>query len=219
MSKIFLVSTALLTVALVRPIAAQDVSKLTAGAGGGVTIPLNPTARYAEVSGNFVYGSGYNIDKTNAIIGEFMWAGLPPDRTAIHTINAPYVNINLFSLTANYRFQFESLKPSRFGVYAIAGGGWYYRYSQLDKTYVAPPHTTCLPDYPYWGYSCDSSGYVSSQTVAHKGRSAGGLNAGVGFTIRMRESGWKFYMESRYHYAWHHNVHTTLLPVTLGFRF
>jgi len=219
MSRTFLISIALLTAALVEPIAAQDVSKLNANIGGGVTTPLNPTARFAGVSGNFVFGGGYNINKQNAIIGEFMWAGLPPDITAIHPINAPFGSVNLYSLTANYRFQAEKLNGSRFGVYTIAGGGWYYRYSQVDKNYFVPPTTVCQPDYVYWGYSCDTGGFVVSQTVAYKGRSAGGLNAGVGFTIRMGDSDWKFYIESRYHYAFHDTVRTTLVPVTFGFRF
>ena len=44
-------------------------------------------------------------------------------------------------------------------------------------------------------------GLVYTATVAAKGTSAGGFNGGVGFTIRLGEQGWKFYVESRYHYA------------------
>jgi len=219
MSKTFWISTALITATFVPSIAAQDASKLTANMGGGLTTPVNPTARFAGLSGNFVTGVGYNINNKNAIVGEFMWAGLPPNRFAIHPIDAPFGSINLYSLTANYRFQIESINRSRFGFYTMAGGGWYYRYSRVDKNYVVPPFTACSPDFIYWGYACDSSDFVFSQTVAFKGRSAGGLNAGVGFTIRIGDSNWKIYMESRYHYAWHDLVHTNVVPVTFGFRF
>jgi Outer membrane protein beta-barrel domain len=219
MSKNLLIFVALLTATLVRPITAQDVSKLTFNVGGGVTTPMNPTAQFAGLSGNFVTGVGYNINNKNSIIGEFMWAGLPPDRFVLHPIDAPFGSINLYSLTANYRFGLESLGRSRFGVYTIAGGGWYYRYSQIDKNYVVPPLTVCTPYYNYWGYACDSNDYVVSQTVAFKGRSAPGVNAGLGFTIRISDSGWKIYMESRYHYAWHDTVRTTVLPVSFGLRF
>jgi len=219
MSKTFLISTALLIAALARPIAAQDAPKLAFNAGLGVTTPLNPTAQYAGLSGNFVTGVGYNINNKNSIIGEFMWAGLPPNRFVVHPIDAPFGSINLYSLTANYRFQLDRLNRSRFGVYTIAGGGWYYRYSKIDKNYVVPPTTVCAPVYSYWGYACDTNDYVYSQTVAFKGRSAGGINAGLGFTIRISDSDWKIYFESRYHYAFHDNVPTTLLPVTFGIRF
>ena len=62
-------------------------------------------------------------------------------------------------------------------------------------------------------------GYVYSQTVAYKGASSGGLNAGVGFTIRLSDSGWKFYTEARYHYAFSTRIPTTFIPVTMGIRF
>jgi hypothetical protein len=60
---------------------------------------------------------------------------------------------------------------------------------------------------------------VYSQTVAYKGRSAGGLNGGVGFTIRLSDSGWMFYTEARYHYAFTQGIPTTLIPVTMGIRY
>jgi hypothetical protein len=38
-------------------------------------------------------------------------------------------------------------------------------------------------------------------------------------TIRLSDTGWKFYVESRYHYAFTQRIATTLIPVTFGFRF
>jgi hypothetical protein len=201
------------------PAPAQELPKLNFNVGGGVSTPLNPTGQFAGVSGNFVSGVGYNIDKKSAIIGEFMWSGLPPNIFFLHPINAPFGNINLYHLGANYRYQNDRISGSRFGAYAIAGGGWYYRRSTVDKTFIVPPLTPCLPIYTWWGYGCDSSGYVYTATVAFRGNSAGGLNAGAGFTIRLADSSWKFYMEGRYHYAWHSRVPTTLAPVTFGIRY
>jgi hypothetical protein len=99
------------------------------------------------------------------------------------------------------------------------GGGWYYRYATIDKNYAVPPLTACAPVYYWWGYSCDPNGYVYSQTVANKGASAGGLNGGLGFTISFADSGWKFYTEARYHYAFTNRIATTLIPITFGFRY
>ena len=218
MQKRLLIAAGWVIAACWMPLAAQDYAKLNFNIGGGVTTPLNPTGRYSGLSGNFVAGGGYNINKRNAIIGEFMWAGLPPNRFILHPINAPFGNVNLYTLTANYRYQIDSIKRSHFGVYAIAGGGWYYRYASVDKNYVVPPSTACDPIFEWWGYACDS-GFVYTATVAFKGSSAGGVNGGVGFTIRLSDSGWKLYMESRYHYAWNNRVPTTLIPVTFGLRF
>jgi hypothetical protein len=57
---------------------------------------------------------------------------------------------------------------------------------------------------------------VYTATVAYKGTSAGGLNGGVGFTVRLSDKGWKFYTESRYHYAFHPRIPNTLVLVTFG---
>jgi hypothetical protein len=219
MRKKLLIPAGLVSLACWMPLAAQDFSKLNFNIGGGVTPPLNPTAQYAGLSGNFVAGGGYNINKKNAIIGEFMWAGLPPERFILHPVNAPFGNVNLYTLTANYRYQLDSINRSHFGVYAIAGGGWYYRYTSVDKNFVVPPGTACDPIFTWWGYACDPAGFVYTATVAFKGNSAGGVNGGVGFTIRLSDSGWKLYMESRYHYAWNNRIPSTIVPVTFGLRF
>jgi len=179
---------------------------------------LNPTAQYAGVSGNFETGAGYNITRNHAILGEFMWNGLPPNLSVVHPVDAPFGSINLYALTGNYRYQASRLSGSRFGVYFIGGGGWYYRYATVDKNYAVPPSTVCLPIYDWWGYGCTTSGYIYTAQLAAKGVSAGGVNGGAGFTIRLTDSGLKFYLESRYHHAWSH-IPTAVIPVTFGFRY
>jgi hypothetical protein len=203
------------------PLCAQglDLSRLTYDVGAGISTPLNPTGQYVGVSGNFSVGIGYNLSKKHAVFGQYMWSGLPPNKFVIHPVNLPTGHINLHALTANYRYDMENLRGSPFGIYTVAGGGWYYRYASIEKDYQVPPNTTCLPIYTWWGYACDPSGYVYSTTVAYKGSSAGGVNVGAGFTIRFGDSSWKFFAESRYHYAWSERVPTTLAPVTLGIRY
>jgi hypothetical protein len=214
-----LVSLGLVSVVWMIPLHGQNFSRLALNVGGGVSTPLNPTGNYTGVSGNFNFGAGYSLNKNNAIIGEFLWSGLPTALTTLHPVQAPSGSVNLYSLTVNYKHQVDRIHGSAFGLYGIAGGGWYYRYSSIDKNYVVPPGTACQPIYGWWGYGCDPSGFVYSATVAYRGTSAGGVNAGGGFTIRLADSNWKFYTEARYHYAWSQRVPTTLSPVTLGIRF
>ena len=94
------------------PLQAQDYSKFAFNMGGGITTPLNPTGSYAGVSGNFVLGAGYNMNKSNAIIGEFMYSGLPSNLGVIQPVKLPTSNINLYSLTVNYRHQFDRISGS-----------------------------------------------------------------------------------------------------------
>ena len=216
--RIPLLSIVLMCASVTVPLRAQDFTKFNFNIGGGVTTPLSPTANYAGLSGNFATGAGYNMNRHNSIITEFMWTGLPPN-TVLHPVGAPFGNVNLYTITANYRYQVDKLGGSPFGAYLIAGGGWYYRYATIDKDYVVPPVTVCSPAYYWWGYYCGSGGYITTETIASRGNSAGGVNAGVGFTVRLSDSGFKVYVESRYHYAWSNRIPTTLIPITFGFRY
>jgi hypothetical protein len=188
--------------------------------GGGISAPLNPTAAYTGIGGNFDFGVGYALNKKNSITGEFLWSGMPPDNSTVHSANAPFGTISLYSLTANYNHHIDSIGGSPFGAYFIMGGGWYYRYAKINKDYVVPPNTVCQPIYGWWGYGCDPSGYVYTQTLASRGVSAPGVNGGVGFTVRLSDTGFRFYMEARYHYAFTDRIAaTTLIPVTFGLRY
>src|SRR4051812_25088560 len=171
MSTKILASIALLGACCLIPLEGQN--KLTFGLGGGVSTPLNPTGAYAGLSGNFNVGAGYRIDQKNSITGEFLWSGLPPNTFTLHPIEAPTGSINLYSLTVNYRHHIDRIKGSPFGLYGVVGGGWYYRYAQVDKNYQVPLSTVCSPAYYWWGYSCAPNGYIYSETIAYKGASAG----------------------------------------------
>jgi Outer membrane protein beta-barrel domain len=172
----------LLASGLIAPLSCAQ-GTLTFNIGGGISTPLNPTGQYSGTSGNLTAGSSYSINKRSSIVGEFLWSGLPPNIFVLHPIEAPFGNINLYTLTADYRYAIDRIHGSRFGVYGIGGGGWYYRYASVDKNFVLPPNTVCQPIYTWWGYACSPGGTVFTQTIAYKGASVGGANGGVGFTM------------------------------------
>jgi len=206
--------------AVCSPILVAQDSKLNTNLGAGVTVPVNPTARLAGASANIVMGAGYNFDKHNSIIGQFMWTGLPPNNDTFRAIRAVAQSrgidghSNLFSLTANYRL---STQGRVFGAYVIAGGGMYYRHSSLSREVVVGRGITCSPAWLWWGYTCESGLVSEDQTLVSAGSTAFGGNGGVGFTIRINEEGYKFYVEARYHYAPNKNISTQVIPITLGF--
>jgi Outer membrane protein beta-barrel domain len=201
--------------------------------GGGIGVPLNPTSNFAGVSGTFQVGAGPNLTKHQSLIGEFMWHGLPPNRIALAALanlqcvqNLPtapattcdlHTGRNLYTLTADYMFHWEH---ARYGYYAIAGGGWYYRYGQLKNATVAPG-TVCAPIWNWWGFTCQNGFVSTDNTLASRGLSSGGVNAGFGLTIKLAEPPTvKFYIEARYHYSPQGGrVSTQVIPVTMGIRF
>jgi hypothetical protein len=218
MSNKFSVLAVLCSVCLI-PLTAQDYEykNLNYNIGGGFAVPVNPTANFFGVSGNFTTGAGANFNSHNGIEGDFMWAGLSPTISLFHPVVGPTGNTNLIALMGNYRLRFEDIRGSLFGLYVLGGGGWYYRHFSVDRNFIVPPLTPCQPIFFWWGFACNG-GIVDSRTVATHASSAGGVNAGAGFTIRM-DDGWSFFAEARYHYAWSQFIPTTLTTVTFGFRF
>ena len=195
-------------------------SKINTNLGMGVSTPLNPTAPLIGASANVVTGVGYNFNEHHSIVGQFMWSGLPANKDALRPIWAVAGasdfsgHSNLFTLTANYRFQ-QQWKV--FGVYVIGGGGWYYRHASLSREVVVGEGTLCGPSWQYWGYGCVNGIVSQDQTLISAGSTALGGNVGAGFTIKITEDGYKFYVEARYHYAPTKNIPTTIIPITLGF--
>jgi hypothetical protein len=223
MSKRTVFTIGLLGAVCIIPMQAQhqdEEGKLNFSMGGGLSVPLNPTANYAGVGGNFIGGGGYNIDQHNSIVGQFQWAGLPPSilspaLSAVAQLNGFSASANLYSLTADYKYR--SGLGKAFGFYVIAGGGWYYRHSSLSKSTFIPTATVCAPVWGWYGYTC-SNGYVNTVGFG-AGTSAFGGNAGLGLTIGIKDTGWKFFIESRYNYAATRNIATQVAPVTFGFEY
>jgi len=177
--------------------------------------PLNPTAQFAGVGGHVVAGAGYNFNKYNSLVGEFMWSSLPSTRIALLPSLGVGRSSNLFTVTGNYMARKQG---RRFGAYLIGGGGLYYRRSEL-KRQVIQRGIVCAPNWLWWGFSCEEGFVSTDRTLISSASSAFGGNAGVGFTIKIADGGEKFYVESRYHYAPSRSIPTTLTVVTFGFRY
>jgi len=213
----------LLSAVCIIPVQAQNQNeegKLNFSMGGGLSVPVNPTANYAGVGGNFIGGGGYNINQHNSIVGQFQWAGLPPSilspaLSAVAQLNGFSASSNLYSMTADYKYRSGIGKT--FGYYLIAGGGWYYRHSALSKSTFIPTATVCAPVWGWYGYTC-TNGFVNTVGFG-VGTSAFGGNGGLGFTIGIKDTGWKFFIESRYNYAATRFIATQVVPVTFGFEY
>ena len=220
-----------LAVLLAAPAQAQEsASPFNIDIGGGIGVPLSRTSDFAGVSGALQVGGGPNITSHQSIVGEFLWQGLPPNRTALQALSslacvAPTTasaacglnsSRNLYALTANYMYHREG---RRYGFYLIGGGGWYYRYGQLKNATVAPG-TVCEPVWDWWGYSCVNGFVSTNNTLVSKGLSSGGVNAGGGLTINLTEQHVKFFIEARYHYSPQGGkVSTQIVPVIMGIRY
>ena len=208
MTKQNLIVVGLLATLFAIPVHADDqqvserkVSSANLHIGGGIGVPLDPTGNFAGVGGTFQAGAGPNLGRHHSIVGEFMWHGLPPNRSALFPvlnalclINPPTTpNLpcsaasisatdNVYALTANYMFHRDG---KLFGYYFIGGGGWYFRRSEL-KNFAVPPGIACAPAWDWWGYSCQNGSVVLAST----GISSGGANGGLGITVGQATGSW-----------------------------
>jgi hypothetical protein len=199
-----------------------DDPRFTDNLGLTTSLPLRPTSHYVNAGLGLDVGVGYNFDRRNALIGEFMWnwlyptdAALQPLRVALQSPNISGHG-NLYALTANYKFE---LRGKVFGAYLIGGGGWYHRTTILTRQIPTGTGITCDPAWLWWGYNCSSGIITTNLTIANSSSSAFGANGGIGFTIRVGEAPYRFYVESRYHYAPTQNINTQLVAFTVGFRY
>jgi hypothetical protein len=220
-----LIAIAFLGVFLSVPGYAQDSHSFNWHIGGGIGVPLGTTSQFVGISGTFQSGAGPNLSQHSSIVGEFLWQGLPPTPKVLAVVVNPLIaaglpnsvstSTNLYALTANYMFRRGG---DRYGYYVIGGGGWYYRHAALNN-YTVAPGTVCQPIWDWWGYTCQAGFVSTSNTLATRGVSSGGVNGGVGITISLGDSGLKYYMEARYHYSPQGGrISTQIIPVTLGFR-
>jgi hypothetical protein len=209
------------------PVAAQEsppstFRRLNSNAAFNISVPVNQTSQYASTAWGFTYGAGYNFNQQHAVFGEVMWNTLYPTNQALAPIRAmaQYSNINahgnLVALTANYRLQFEG---KTYGTYLVVGGGMYYRQASLSQTVAAGESVTCSPAWLWWGFTCSSGVVTGNQSLASFSSIAPGGNIGIGFTVAIPDSGYRFYIESRYHYAANKGVATQLIPIAIGVRF
>lgn len=200
----------------------DDDPSFSSSIGLSLSAPLSPISHYVSAGLGTDYSAGYNFDRRNAVIGEFMWnhlyasgSALQPLRDALRATNVNAYG-NLYAFTADYKFE---MRGSLRGVYVIGGGGWYHRTASVTTQIPLSGPIICQPVWLWWGYTCSSGVVNTSQTVAGSSSSAFGANGGIGFTVRVGDAPYRFYVETRYHYAPTRNITTQLLAISVGFRY
>ncbi len=182
--------------------------------GGGPGFPISQSKDFAGTSYHFVAGAGPNIGHHVKLNGEFMFHGLPIKQSVIDQLKVPIVKGRLYSVSGNIIVGGGNAK---IGGYVIAGGGWYRRTLEAQRTvYQAGEH--CEPVLVWWNIECTNGVFPTDVTIGSNISSAGGFNVGGGITYAIGDSSANFYTEVRYHRAFTAGIDTTVLPVTFGIR-
>ncbi len=184
--------------------------------------PVSSSAQAVGTGWGIVGGAGYNFNKSNAIVGEFMWSrvypsggNLQPLKTASQSNNLSG-NTDFYALTANYRLE---LRRHLLGAYLIGGGGWYFRNTWLSEDVPSGSGNPCATVWRWFGYTCTKGIVDPNQPPLKSTSNTLGGNGGVGFTARVGEAPYRFYAEARYHYAPTSNISTHFVTISLGIRY
>jgi hypothetical protein len=195
--------------------AQDEAPKYNFDIGGGFGLPQGSVGDFANTGANFVVGAGPNLGQSLGFNAEFMWQNLPPKSEIVALTGAPDGSARLYAVTGN--MMVHSAEAHKAGLYGIGGIGWYHRSWELTRPSVSIG-SVCLPSYVWWGVVCQN-GLVSSTTVLSSGSTDGfGWNIGGGVTYRLGQSHAKLYTEARYHFAYHSNINTKVIPITFGLR-
>jgi hypothetical protein len=197
----------------------HDDPSLTDSISLSLSKPLGPLSPYSNTALGLNISAGYNFTRSHAIEGAFMWNWIYASNSAIQSLQQTLQNQtagghgNLFAFTANYKYE---LRGKLLGAYIVGGPGWYRRTTSVSQTIPVGTAVPCQPIFVWWGVPCGP--IITSQGAGTSSNTIGG-NVGIGFTIRVGDAPYRWFVESRYHYAPTKNIETQLLTINVGFRY
>jgi hypothetical protein len=185
-------------------------SKFTMNVGLGVVSPVGDTGSRLDTGWSFTGGAGMNFTRHMGLIGEFTYNSFGINQGTLQALEFPNGEMRLWAFTANPVVRLN--RSGNVDFYLIGGGGVYHRTLQFSQPTVAA-YTVYDPFFEIF-YPV---GVPATQVLSSYSRTAGGVNIGCGFTIKMGRSNAKAFIESRFHHMFS-NPATTILPVTFGIR-
>jgi len=184
--------------------------RFTGFIGGGFTEPVNPIATRTDMGWNIAAGAGVNTTHHLGVMLDFMFNDTPVNRTFLNQVQAPDGTVRTWGFTLDPVVHLTQEGPVDF--YLTGGGGIYHRTVEFTRPVV----TTGIFFDPWFGFH--PGAFTTNQVIGSFGQYKGGINGGVGFSVKLGSSKVKLFTEARYHHIFTRNVATDLIPVTFGFR-
>jgi len=194
--------------------ASAQSSRFNFNVGGGAGASRGDIGNFTDKSFQGGAGAGINLTRRFGVDAEYMYYNLSFTDTVLRQ-QVPDASGHIQSVTLNGIF--KAYNQGKWGLYGIAGLGWYRR-SVEGRSQVLVPGTVCQPSWALWGVTCTSNVITEQQILSSRTLNAAGYNAGGGITYKLPYHNAKFYMEVRYHHANHNDVRTSVLPITFGLR-
>jgi hypothetical protein len=190
--------------------ASAQFSHFTGFVGGGFTQPINPIGSRLDTGWNVSAGAGVNANHHLGLMLDFHFNDMPVNGTFLSQVQAPDGHVRTWGFTLDPVFHVTQEGPVDF--YVTGGGGIYHRTVEFTQPVV----TTGIFFDPWFGFY--PGAVASNQVIGSFGQYKGGLDGGVGFSVKLGSSRVKLFTEARYHHIFTRQVPTDMIPVTFGFR-
>jgi len=183
----------------------------TLSGGGGLTTITGTDAGKLDHGGNLQLNSGYFFNRYFGITGNFMFSNLGITGAELNSLNVPDGRARIYSVTADPTVR-VSLGHG-FSAYALVGGGYMRRTVEFSQPTFAQ---TIIFD-PWWGYFGPALVPVN-QILGSVTNNSGAFDVGGGVNIPLRKTQLHVFIEARYFKGFTSNTDTTVVPITVGFR-
>ncbi len=202
--------TCLFGICLIAALPGIAQTQFTGFVGAGPTVPLNPLAqRTSNVGWDISAGAGVT-GKHAGIMLDFLYNDTGINGSTLSQVGAPQGNIHTWGFTLDPVLHVTQEGPV--DLYVTGGGGIYHRNIEFSQ----PGYAEVGFFSPWFGYYPGVIGV--NQVLASYSVYKGGVDGGVGMSVRLGSSHVKVFAEARYHYIFTSPTATTMIPVTVGLR-
>jgi len=183
----------------------------TLSAGSGFTAITGTDSGKLDHGGNFQLNGGYFFNRYLGITGNFMFSNLGITGTELNSLNVPDGHARVYTMTADPTVR-VSLGHG-FSAYALVGGG----YMRRTVEFTQPTFAQTIVFDPWWGYFGPALVPVNV-VLGSVINNSGAFDVGGGVNIPLRRTQLHAFIEARYFKGFTSNTDTTVVPITLGFR-
>ncbi len=192
----------------------HDYKNWSFNVGAGASVEGGTTRTYVRQGGIVATaGVARNANKYVGLRGDFIFANLPLRDSALQLGQATGASSYFFGITIDPIFNIPVTKD--WGIYLLAGPGFYRRSGSLDSS-TAVPGNSCNGFWTWWG-ACPNVSLPLSGNFQDSGENSFGYNMGAGIT-RKTPSGVEIYAEYRYTHGSNSGITTDVRPITVGVR-
>jgi hypothetical protein len=190
------------------PLLAQE-ARFTGFVGAGPTVPTNPIGTHVDNGWNIAAGAGISTNHYGLML-DFMYNDMGINSNTLSQNGAPGGSARVWGFTLDPVVHLTQEGPA--DIYLTAGGGIYHRNVEFTQPGVA--QATFFD--PWFGFYPGLVG--TNQVLASYSQYKGGVDGGIGMSVKLGSSRVKAFAEARYHYIFTNPVSTTIIPVTIGLR-